>query len=116
MSYEDYTAADARRDEAEDSWNELIADQLRPLVDKTIASCMELRANIDARGFDEPHPWTWYRHLLWCLEDDEDALREMLDEHYYEEAEEVVKDNYDPGPCCRDYSCPCGNTNSFRGL
>ena len=114
--YDEYTASDARRDEYEDKLSEKIADAVRPMVDEVVEAVYALRAEIDARGADEPHPWPWTRHLLWIMEEDEDedALREMLDEHFHDEAEERVRDEDDPGPCCNSFSCPCGNSNMSR--
>ena len=48
------------------------------------------------------------------LDEGEDALREQLEEEYREEAEEILRDS-DPGPCCNDYHCPCGNSNNYPG-
>ena len=34
-----------------------------------------------------------------------------------EEAEEQASEELrESEPCCNDFSCPCGNTNTFRGF
>jgi len=116
----DYDRYDAAADAADDAWQEEVEPYLTALVDATTAEVWTLADEIHESGEDQPHPWTWVRYLVSILEDEqdggEDALQEELEEHYREEAEEEARDNYDPGPCCNDFSCPCGNTNNFRGL
>jgi hypothetical protein len=109
MRYDDdYDASDARYDAAMDAYE----DALRPILDGIIQPIMKAA---ELEDDDQPRPWTYHRALMgvW-LDDGEDALREMLEEQYRAEAEEQLQ-NSDPGPCCSDFHCPCGNTNSYRG-
>ena len=43
----------------------------------------------------------------------EDAMVEGLEEHFQDQAEEWVQEHYyaqqEPGICCGNYTCPCGN-------
>ncbi len=111
---DDY-GADAAYDAAYDEREALIQEALSPLVDPVMDAVEALAAYIEEHG-EQPHPWTRHRHLLsiW-LDEDDIALREYLDEHFREEAEEIARDR-DSGPCCYQFSCPCGNSNNFRGI
>ena len=108
MSYRDsYTAADA----ADDQWAEIVQEYLAELVEPVM---VKVRALDQARnaGNDQPHPWTWERHLLAIEDEDEDALHEELEEHFRDEADDNARNDGAGGPCCNQFSCPCGNTNN----
>jgi hypothetical protein len=109
MYDDDYTLADARADAAQDAQQEEVDRYLQPKVE-------EVMDRVEQTDEDMPHPWTRDRHMLqtW-LDEGEDALREGLEEEFREEAEDEARDNYEPGPCCNDFACPCGNSNSYRG-
>lgn len=83
--------------------------QLDRLVDPIMAA-------VEVEDEDQPHPWTYNRHLLqvW-LDDSDEELRSMLEDDFREEAEQEAEEE-DPGPCCNEFSCPCGNSNNFSGL
>jgi len=110
MSYSDfdYSASDARREAAEDQFEEYVSAELDSLTGPVIRAVWAM----DEAAY-YPHPWTYERHLLsiW-QEDGDDGLDEYLAEEYREEAEEAVRDRGDEGPCCFQFSCPCGNTNN----
>ena len=99
---------DARYDAAMDAYE----DALKPILDGLVQPVMD---RVEETDEDQPHPWTRDRVMLavW-LDEGEDALREQLEEEYREEAEETLRDS-DPGPCCNDYHCPCGNSNNNPG-
>ncbi len=83
---------------------------LETLVDTECSRLLALEKQIKASGVD-PHPWTRDRHLIWLWDEDEDAFGELLNEQFLEEAEEAAEEaaeEYEEGPCCRDFSCPCG--------
>jgi len=109
MYYDDYddaradALADARYDAAMDAYE----DALKPILDGLVQPILD---RVEVTEEDQPHPWTYERALLqvWLDSPDADgAVREILEEEYREEAEEILRDS-DPGPCCRDFSCPCG--------
>jgi len=106
MSYDRY---DAMADAAHDSYE----GALSPVLDALVQPLMDQAEVADE---DQPHPWTYERCLLqiW-LDEGEDALREHLEEELREEAEDALRDSYDSGPCCNQYSCPCGNSNNYPG-
>lgn len=113
MDYEDM-AAEAASDAMETTYEALIREEIGSMSEETMLAIGELEASLPPE--DMPHPWTWHRHLLSILKDEgEDSLLELLDELYRGEAEETVEDNYEPGPCCNDFSCPCGNSNNYPG-
>ena len=101
-----YTAADARYDEWTEKKEKLIEQSLTPLVDAVIGEIMELEEEMEeAReepGFTDPHPWTWTRDLLAVWDDEEnggeDVVRELLSDHFREEAEENAQEIADDGP------------------
>ncbi len=105
-----YTRYDAMADEAQEKYDEGVGAELETLT-RPITDRIE---NMDADAH-YPHPWTYDRHLLEVWIEDEDALQELLEEEYRDEAEEAYKDSYESGPCCNDFSCPCGNTNNYPG-
>jgi hypothetical protein len=114
--------ADARADAAYDARAGIEPDVEAMLETLVEAECDRLRAleqQIIASGVD-PHPWTEDRHLIALWNEDEDAFCALLDERFLEEAEEAAEEaaeaEYEEGPCCNDFSCPCGNSNSFRGF
>lgn len=108
-----YTKYDAMAEEAEEKYERLVSDAMDDLLAPIFAEVYSL----DPEEDNDPHPWTWTRHLfeVWT-EDGDDGLREYLEEDFREEAEEIVRETYEDGPCCSAFSCPCGNTNSFRGF
>jgi hypothetical protein len=105
MSYDKY---DAMADAAADKWDEAVQPHLDGLVDPIMLAVEETEE-------DQPHPWTYHRHLLqiW-LDSDDGELRSLLEDEHREEAEEIAREQ-DPGPCCNQFSCPCGNTNNYPG-
>ena len=113
MRYDDdYTAADARGDAAADAFNEAVQAVLdgivQPILDR-----------VEVEDEEQPRPWTYERALLqvWIDSSEADgAVRELLEEEYREEAEDTARDQWDSGPCCNQFSCPCGNSNNFRGF
>ena len=108
-----YDINDARADVANEKFEALVDDAL----DKIVSPIIELVQSMSEDAY-YPHPWTYERSLLtvW-LEDGDDGLTEHLEEEYREDAEEAVRDQeYDSEPCCSQFSCPCGNSNNFRGL
>ena len=120
--YDRYTAADARADaaigEAEDKRRELgaaiISDDL--VEGENTYGFLE-SGELGDRDF--PHPWTWARHLANIYtEDGDDGLDEYLRDYYEDEIDSAYDDwcQDNEGPCCNNFSCPCGNNNNFRGL
>jgi len=105
MPYE-YTRSDAAREEYEERVDSALEDITSPIVKEV--------QEMDEEAY-YPHPWTYERSLLaiW-QEDGDDGLQEYLNEEYRDEAEEHVKDSGDAGPCCYQFSCPCGNSNGNR--
>jgi hypothetical protein len=105
MRYDDsdYDRYDAMADAAADAWEGMVQEVLRPRVD---AEMLE----VELTDEDEPHPWTWHRHLAGIWEEDgEDAVREIVEEDLREEAEEEARDIAEHNtPCCRSRYCPCG--------
>jgi hypothetical protein len=107
---------DARYDAASDARSELVQQFLDPLVEAELEFVYALDEKINGDDFDgyDPHPWTWHRHLLGIWEDEEnggeDVVREILEEYFEDDAESEANDyEYDnQGPCCSDFSCPCG--------
>ena len=103
---------EARADAHYDAQHDLIQDELDTLVQPI----MDRVEEIDP---DENYPRPLTRDqdyaMIWDQEG-EDALRELLEEEHREEAEDAARDNYDEGPCCNEFSCPCGNSNNFRGF
>ena len=108
MSYDIY---DAMADEAKDKYDEMVQDQLDQITGPLIREVWSMDENAIY-----PHPLAYMPHLLsvW-LEDGCDGLSEYLEEEYREEAEEAVRDSAESGPCCYQFSCPCGNSNGYRG-
>jgi hypothetical protein len=104
-----YDIDDARYDAAMDAYEEELAPVLAGLVQPLMDAA-------EVAEEDQPHPWTYERALLqiW-LDEGEDALQEHLEEELRDEAEEILRDNYEPGPCCYQFSCPCGNGNNYPG-
>jgi hypothetical protein len=116
LTYDEYVAAyeagDFDGDPALDAYEELVQDALVPLVEPVM---LAVEATED---FDGPRPWTWERHLLSLWLDNEigeDGVRELLQDHFREEAERIVQETEPSGPCCNDFACPCGNTNNYPG-
>jgi hypothetical protein len=108
MSYDRY---DAMADAAHESYSALV----ETVLDEIIQPILD---RIEATDEDQPRPWTRDRELLqvWLDSPEADgAVREILVEEHYEEAEEILRDSYDQGPCCYQFSCPCGNTNNYPG-
>lgn len=110
--YDDVWATEAMEDARYDAAMDAYEDALRPILNGIVQPIMD---RVEVTDEEMPHPWTYERHLLsiW-LEEGEDALREELEDEHREEAEEILRDQ-DPGPCCNDFHCPCGNSNNFRG-
>lgn len=110
MTYDRY---DAMADAAHDAYEEA----LKPILDGLVQPILD---RVEITDEDQPHPWTYERALLQVWLDDPEAdgaVREILEEEYREEAEELLRDQqYYEGPCCNQFSCPCGNTNNFRGF
>ena len=115
MRYDDnYDASDAAADAYDDYLEDAINEKLAPHVDPVMEEIHEMLLTQDeGEWIDNAHPYTWERELLAIYVDEgEDGLRELLDDHFREEAEEEAKDDYDSGPCCFQFSCPCGNSNN----
>lgn len=111
MYDDDYDASDAAADDYNDAREAAITEQLALLV---VPIAEEIEAldydREEGKWIDNTHPWTRNRYLLWIYDEDgEDGLREFLDEELRDEAEQAAEDAYDPGPCCNQFSCPCGN-------
>lgn len=107
-----YDAYDAMADAYDDKWTEAVQQQLDELCQPIERETWARLEALDAGAPDEPHPWTWERHLVGILQDEdeggEDALREELEEVFRDEAEDLARDRLqDDGPCCNDYYCPC---------
>jgi len=111
---DEYTASDARADEAWEAREDAIREQLALLVDPVVDEIDEMVYDRDeGEWIDNAHPWTRKREWLAVYDEDgEDGLRELLDEHFREDAEAAAEDAYDAGPCCNQFSCPCGNSNN----
>jgi hypothetical protein len=116
MYYDDYdydrsdALDDARYDAAMDAYDEA----LQPILDELVQPILD---RVEETDEDQPHPWTYERALLqvWLDSPEADgAVREILEEEYREEAEDILRDS-DRGPCCNDFHCPCGNSNNYRG-
>jgi hypothetical protein len=109
MYDDNYTAADARADAYNDVRDEAIQSELDTLVQPIMDRVEEIE--VDANS---PRPLTRDQDyaLVWLTEDDT-VLREQLEEEYREEAEDSARDNYDSGPCCNSFYCPCGNSNNY---
>jgi len=93
------------------SYEDDVQAELDLLIDPIMNRVEEVDENM-------PHPWTYDRALLqiWLDSPDADqAAREVLEEEYREQAEEIVQDRGPSGPCCNDFACPCGNTNNYPG-
>ena len=108
-----YTKRDAMADEAEEKYEQLLSEVLdvlvTPIFDKIAAS----------DGPDLLDPSASEAYGVW-QEFGDDGLREYLEEDLRETAEEIaqakLQAEYEEGPCCSQFSCPCGNSNSFRGF
>jgi len=111
----DDARADARYDAMADAADDARETAIQAELDILIQPIMDRVEEIDP---DETYPRPLTRDqdmaLLWEQEG-EDALRELLEEEHREEAEQEAENNYDAGPCCNDFSCPCGNTNNYPG-
>lgn len=108
----DYDRYDAMADAYDDKWNDAVQDQLDELCRPVETEVWARSDALDEGEPDEPHPWTWERHLVGILRDDEyggeDALRDELEEVFRDEAEDLARDRLqDSEPCCNDYHCPC---------
>ena len=93
--YSSYDLSDARADAADDAWQEMVSRHLDPMVDEVIERVSDLEDEIDSTGQDQPHPWTWERHLLAIWNDEEqgeDAVREEVEERFRDEAEDAARE------------------------
>jgi len=114
MRYDDYDASDAAADAFDDAREDAIRGELATLVDPIVEDVENLDYDRgEGEGIDDAHPWTHDRFLLWIYDEEgEDGLREYLVEQLREDAEAAAEDSYDSGPCCFQFSCPCGNSNN----
>lgn len=112
----DYSAADAAFDDSVDKLEDAIASYLPQFVDPVIETVEGLLAAQESgERIDDTQPWTWERYMLWIyVKDGEDGLQEFLADHFREDAEAAIEDAYEPGPCCNQFSCPCGGSYSYR--
>lgn len=103
-----YSRREAESDAAAERFAEYVSGALEELTEPLVRTIEGM--DLDA---EYPHPWTYERHLAQVWQDDgDDGLAEYLAEEYREEAEEMVRDRGDGGPCCNQFSCPCGNGNN----
>lgn len=108
-SYDDgYDRYDAMADDANDKYEEMVQNRLDTLCVAVEREVWALLEHIEQSGEDQPHPWTWERHLVGILDEteSEDALREALEEHFREDAEDHVRDELSDYCGCNDYHCP----------